>query len=244
MKKSVLRILSLMLVLLVHNVVSLSAKEQGVLDKGSDANQRKLMYKPRVENAPSIRIDGASRNLDSKTISLYVLAPEHLGYTIKEKPTLYWYQSQPSTALFEFVLSVHGAAKPVFSYRDAPAQNTGIQHVRLAEHNVKLSKGIPYSWYVVLIPDTEDRSKDIFASGMIEIIDPPTDVAKSLVMRKKKDLVYVLAEEGIWYDALDAISSLVESNPHDKSLHDLRANLLDQGNLLEVADFERKYSGE
>ena len=73
---------------------------------------------------------------------------------------------------------------------------------------------------------------------MIERIAPPTNVLKNL--RKQKDeLIYVLAEEGIWYDALQIIWDLIEQNPDSILYRELRTELLDQGNLTAVAEFER-----
>ena len=199
----------------------------------------KLVYKPPTEHAPTVRIDGGARNVDSVRPSLYVLAPQHVGYTIKEKPTLFWYQSQPLNAQFELVVAGEGQTKPILRISHNSAEKTGIQCIRLAEHNVKLARGIKYRWSVSLILDPDDRSKDIFSSGMVERIDPPETVLKRLMTWKKKDLVYVLAEEGVWYDALDAVSSLIESNPDDPELRDLRAELLNQGNLPMVAKYAR-----
>lgn len=200
---------------------------------------RKLLYKPRAANAQEVRVDGNSRSVDIGSPSLYVLAPEHTGYTIKEKPTLYWYQSKTANAKFEFNIVGEDPSKPIFTIGYTPAAGTGIQSLQLREHDVRLKKGIEYSWYVTIISDPEHRTKDIFASGAIECIDPPINVAKSLTNKSKKDLAYILAEEGIWYDALDIISHLIEANPKETLFKELRAELLDQGNLSEAAEYAR-----
>ena len=207
-------------------------------DKRSD-KIRKLVYKPRVANAQEVRIDGHSRSVDMSSPSLYVLAPEHTGFTIKEKPTLYWYQSKPANAKFEFAIVGEDPSKPVFTIGYTPAAGTGIQSIKLSEHDVLLKKGIEYSWYVTIIPDDEHRTKDVFASGAIERIAPPLKVAKSLTNKSKKDLAYILADEGIWYDALEMISHLIESSPSENLFKELRAELLDQGNLSEAAEYAR-----
>ena len=240
MKTNIIHLIFVTVVLyLVNCPILMSDNEQpsGIKSKNSSP---KFLYNPRIRNAPEVRIDGNSRSIDMSSPSLYVLAPEHAGYTIKEKPTLYWYQSKPTNAKFEFSIVGEDPTKPVFTIGYTPAPGSGIQSIRLTEHKVLLKKGIQYSWYVTIIPDAERRTKDIFASGVIEHIDPPLKVAKGLTSKSKKDLAYILAEEGIWYDALDILSHLIESDPDNTLLRELRAEMLDQGNLTEVAEFDRE----
>ncbi len=51
----------------------------------------------------------------------------------------------------------------------------------------------------------------------------------------KADAPRRYAEAGVWYDALMAISDLMQSNPADMELRQQRASLLEQGGLAEVA---------
>ena len=242
MKTKILTITTIILGMVVMGYSNLWATQDVSAERLTKANKRKLIYKARLDPAPKVRIDGGSREVGGEQTSLHVLAPEHVGYTIKEKPTLYWYQSQPSEAQFEFALTSAGQTEPILRIQNTSAPTAGIHCLRLSEHDVKLTKGVRYTWYATLIPDPEDRSKDIFTSGAIELIDPPPNVVQSLLSQKKKDLVYILAEEGVWYDALDAVSSLIESNPSEAGFHELRADLLNQSNLSEVADYDRGFA--
>ena len=45
------------------------------------------------------------------------------------------------------------------------------------------------------------------------------------------ELVAVYASEGIWYDALETISSMIDKSPEDQGLVAIRASLLDQVGL-------------
>jgi hypothetical protein len=51
---------------------------------------------------------------------------------------------------------------------------------------------------------------------------------------------YVYSEEGYWYDALGAISGMIEASPDNMELRKQRAGLLEQVGLAEAADFEKK----
>ena len=53
----------------------------------------------------------------------------------------------------------------------------------------------------------------------------------------------IYAESGIWYDAIMAISELIEASPKDMNLRKQRAGLLEQVGLPEVAEYELKQAG-
>ena len=227
--------------ILLGKMPAIFAKDNLPLETRHHQSKRKISFHPKDKNSPLIRVDGSSRSVVESNISLYALGPPQVGYTIKEKPILYWYQSGPCQAGLEIVIIGSDKTKPILKIKQSQANKSGIQSLRLADHNVRLSKGVQYTWYVAIVPEENDRSKDIFASAMIEVIDPPLRVINKLMTVQKKELVYLLAEEGIWYDALDAISSLVESNSDDKELRGLRADLLEEGELSEVAKFARTH---
>ena len=205
----------------------------------TELTKRTLVYKPRAENLPSIRIDGNSRSLDSNLPTLYALAPGHIGCTISAQPTLYWYQSQPITAQCELVIMGEDKTTPIFITKYETADRAGIMEIKLAEHEIELSKNVQYCWSISIIPDPDRRSKDVIAVGMIERIDPPESIASALITKSQEDLVYILSREGIWYDAVEKISHLIAAQPERSELRILRAELLDQGNLIEVAEYDR-----
>src|SRR5690242_10478363 len=50
--------------------------------------------------APSVRLTGGSRGIGDSSITLDVLAPDDVGLTTQEQPSLFWYQSKPAKAKF------------------------------------------------------------------------------------------------------------------------------------------------
>src|SRR5262245_52463049 len=70
-------------------------------------------YQPPVANAPRARVGGASRGAGSVSVRLAVLAPDHVGYTSREQPTLYWYLSEPVAARIQITLTTEDAVAPV-----------------------------------------------------------------------------------------------------------------------------------
>ena len=86
------------------------------------------------------------------------------------------------------------------------------------------------------VPDPDDRSKDIRAGGLIERIEIPESVRSKLAQAEKEEIPRIYAEAGIWYDALMAISDLIDVRPEDGVLRKQRSALLEQVGLSEVAE--------
>ena len=124
--------------------------------------------------------------------------------------------------------------QPLLETRLSPPLKTGVHSFRLADHKVRLSPGVTYRWYVALVVDPDRRSKDILAGGFIEFVETPEGVAKKVSAANKADLPRLYAEAGLWYDAVAAISQLIEAAPEDTGLKQQRAALLEQAGLSEV----------
>ena len=111
----------------------------------------------------------------------------------------------------------------------------GIQKVSLSDYGVKLIPGERYSWSIALVLDPKRRSKDIIAVGTIERVER-ADI--NLAAAPTTESFYQFAADGLWYDAVMAISQLIETAPADQALRKHRADLLDQVDLLEVGSFD------
>jgi len=168
-------------------------------------------------------------------ISLMVLAPDHTGLTVREQPTLYWYQSEPADVPFELTVIEDNVATPILQVRRPDAMKSGIHKLRLADYGVKLARGIEYEWVIALVVDDESRSKDVVASGLIQRVEPAASLSRRLTHASKQEIPFIYAEEGIWYDALQALSDLIEAHPADGSLLVERAALLNQVGLAKPA---------
>ncbi len=208
--------------------------------QAADGDASRLVYNRIQDDGPPVRVDGISRSGTAGAPALYVLADDMVGYTIRGQPALYWFQSGPTKYVTEVGIYADGANGMDFSTTVTSNGDCGICRFNLADHNITLSPGVRYSWYVALVPAAADHSGDIVAQGVIERIAPPERIAVNLLRKSKKELVYLFAEAGIWYDALEFVSELIERDPADTHLREVRAELLEQGNLSEVARFERR----
>lgn len=224
-----------------------SEKEASEKDKGKAAPEKEAkkegkktvvfpIYKPPMRGAPAGRVGGGTRGMDSEVPSVSVLAPDHLGFTIKEQPSFYWYLSSLTDYPIEFTLIENRAIKPAVEKRIPCPAKPGIQEFSLADlGDVRLKKGYKYKWYVAVILDENHRSKDIIAGAEVELKSPSEAFREKLDTADEGMLPYLFAEAGLWYDALEATSDLIEKNPGNPEIKGMRASLLEQVGLKGVA---------
>lgn len=217
--------------------VLLAATSVCVPAAGTDTAGMKstFAYQPPQRGAPQARVGGGTRGTGGDIPVLQVLAPDHVGLTTQKQPTLYWYAYSPVSAHIEFALIDETAIDPLLEIETGAVKVTGVQHLNLADHDITLLPGVPYQWSVALIMDEDSRSTDVIASGVVELIEPDKQMHSRIAGSQGTDLVAAYANEGVWYDALDTISTLIEASPTDQNLIAIRATLLDQVGLQAVA---------
>jgi hypothetical protein len=199
------------------------------------------VYKPPLRGSPGGRVGGGTRGASLESlVSLSVLVPDHVGLTLQSQPHLYWFISKKTPHPIEFTITEKDAVKPLLEARLRPLERAGIQCIRLADHGVRLRPNVPYKWFVAVVTDPDHRSRDILSGGMIEVISPSADFTAELNQLPKAKQPFLLAEEGIWYDALAGVSDRIDASPKDLSLRKQRAALLDQVGLNEAAEFDLK----
>ena len=195
------------------------------------------VYKPPLRGAPGGRVGGGTRGTQGRDIFvLSVLAPDHTGLTTKDQPSLFWFISSDTSLPVELAIVDPNATEPLLETRIAAPVKRGVHRVRLADYGVSLAPGKAYQWSVAVVPDPARRSRDILASGTIERVKPPGELKPKVAGAGKEDLVAQYAEDGIWYDALEALSDQIESSPGDTTLRSYRAALLKQVGLPEIAE--------
>lgn len=194
-----------------------------------------IVYTPPRRGMPTRRASAATRTTDAGAAFVSVLAPETLGLTTQSQPTLYWYLS--STADRRVVITVidEESIDPVLEITKAAPETPGLQVLDLAELGVRLEPGREYEWEVALIDDADNRYQDVYSRGAIERIDPPSGIAQALDGRSPLERAKVLAEAGIWYDAIDELSRAVAASPDTTSIQSQWRSLLTQVKLDEVA---------
>jgi hypothetical protein len=166
---------------------------------------------------------------------VYVLAPEHAGLTSQPQPVLYWYLSRPVRASYEFVLIAETDYEPLIEITLLGVESSGIQSIALADLGVSLKPDIQYQWSVAIVLDKQQRSGDILASGMIEYVEPPAAIMNRVANAEGEERIRHYAGAGLWYDALQSLDEQIQSEQGSVRLQQVRASLLEQVGLKEVA---------
>jgi hypothetical protein len=208
---------------------------------------------PEVGIPPSNRPIGGTRTV-SEPLTLCAISPDDVGLTRQPAPCLFWYISRPTGHRIEFAINRPTVIEPVLYLPQLQTQgSSGICRLDLAAHGVKLQPGIVYEWVVAVVQDEGRRSHDVVATGSIKFVDGALVTLKSgagvatLVsypvhpngsLRPSADpreRAVESAEDGIWYDAFQAVSDAVEASPFDESARVQRAAFLEDIGLGKIA---------
>ncbi len=198
-------------------------------------------YIPPVRSAPGGRVGGSTRGAGMMPL-LSALAPDHTGLTVQEQPSLYWYLAGATGYPVEFTIIDDRSVQPLIETRINGPIRPGVQRLRLADYGMRLSPGVPYRWSVALVVDPDSRSRDNMAGGAIERIAPSAELLTKLTRAGKAQAPNVYAEAGLWYDALSAISDLLDAAPNDPVLRQKRSSLLEQVGLREIVEHDVRRS--
>ncbi len=193
--------------------------------KGPQSLRGRLNYKPPPgPGVPSARVDAGSRGDGDEVASLYVIAPQDVGFTTQAEPSLYWFQTAPATLPFEISVLKPNDPTPLLRVRRSDASTGGFHHLDLVAHGIHLAPGVNYQWVVALVRDPQSRSRDIVSSGWIRHVaardgDSPRSGAAGM------------AAAGFWYDAVAALFAQIDAHPQDAQLAADRRDLFSQVGL-------------
>jgi hypothetical protein len=194
------------------------------------------VFVPPNRGAPATRLGGATRGSGGPELpAIEALVPEEAGWTLEEQPVLYWYLSSPTDVRTDLRIVGVEPLEPILQTTLPRAEQGGVQRVRLADHGVRLETGRLYQWLVMLVPDPEDASYNRVVGGGIQRIETPPDLEARLRDTEPAQLPHTLARAGIWYDAIDVLSTRIEDSRGDPTIWwNQRAALFQQVGLPDV----------
>jgi hypothetical protein len=189
------------------------------------------LFKPTNVGAPITRLGGATRSTTGPVPRTEALVPEQAGHTLQAQPILYWYLAAKTDDRIDFALIGVDPINPILETTLEGPFEPGIQRIRMANYGVTLQPGLEYQWFVRVIPNPDQRLYDRIVGGGIQRLDPSVELKAKLAAAPQGDTHYVLAEAGIWYDALDSLSVQIEAARQNENLRAQRAALLNQVGL-------------
>ncbi len=218
-----------------NRAISTQADRPPALPSTRPATQRPplLIYRPPNRGAPGARVGGGTRGLGGFT----ALAPPHLAFTTSPQPRLYWFSEPGLRRPIRFLLVEENTGKRLLERRLPPEPAGGIHFLDLSASQVRLLPGRDYQWSVTLEPAPHHRQRPLVSRGRIRVVPEPAALARAQDWQRP----FQAAAKGIWYDALEALSNLLQRYPADAAhWHLRRAELLEQGGLIAVAAFDRE----
>ena len=205
----------------------------------NDASSSTASYVPPSRGAPGGRLVGAASrgtSFPNPLPVIYPIAPDgHAGQTTSSTPTLYFFVSEPITWLTQFTISAATQPNPIVEVDIPMPRAAGIYSVRTADYRVRLEPGVVYTWSVSAKLDPKSRSRDIVASASLlrTALDPGVEGALGTAPPSRR--VGLLAQAGLWYDAVAAAA--------ETAAYDRRAaldSLMTQVGLIEAAKYDRE----
>jgi hypothetical protein len=194
------------------------------------------VYVPPMRGAPEARISGGTRGKTDVPVKLDVIAPNDIGETVKDQPTLYWFNSLPIKNDVDITIVTDDSNMTVLEQMVHGPFVAGIHGFRLEGTKVRLDPQKVYQWSVTVKISASEPSQDIVASGMVQVVAPPKPTVA--IATDAVATVDFYARSGIWYDAIDTLSRQIDQNPADGTLRFYRDALMMQVGLNDVAAFD------
>lgn len=198
------------------------------------------VYVPPMRGAPEARISGGTRGKTAVPVKLDVIAPNDIGETVRDQPTLYWFNSLPINNDVDVTMVTDDSNATVLDQTVRGPFVAGIHGFRLEGTKLHLDPKKVYQWSVTIKISTSEPSEDIVASGMVQVVAPPKPTAAAPTDAVSQVDFY--ARSGIWYDAIDTLSQQIDQHPADGTLRFYRDALMMQVGLNDVAAFENNNS--
>jgi hypothetical protein len=186
-----------------------------------------VLYEPPRRGAPRAKLGGGLRfaALGSR-VTLHALAPDHVAHTLSKSPVLFWFVDplpDPRSPIV-FTLLDETSIDPVVETRASRPDRPGIQAIDLGALGVELEPGVEYEWFVAVVVDRRDRSRDRVGRGYLRYVGGDPELASIPPDASAAEL----ASAGLWYDALETISAAIDAHPDETELKAQRTALLDQ----------------
>lgn len=197
------------------------------------------IYTPPKRFSPRARIGGQLRGTEGADPEVQAIVPDHVGFTVKQTPTLNWFLSKPTSHKITFTLTSTESIKPVYEAALPGPAREGFHSIDLKTLGLALEPEVQYRWHVSVERDPDSHSKDIVAGGIIERCEFSACVAEVQPnLSCSHQSVIDNMRGGFWYDAMGCLCQLIDASPADGPLRRLRAHLLKQVGLHGVAEWD------
>jgi len=194
-----------------------------LLGLASPANAERRQEKTKMSDfgLPTHRRDGGSRGdqcvADAESQNLMALIPQKsVGVNASASPKLFFYVPEiKNQRTLEFVM--RNEEDRLMYEAFLTTEGNGIMSVEVPADVTSnmLEDDQNYHWYLSMICDTEQRSRDIVVEGWMRQEAVDTATQKQLNMASSVEKAEVYQEQGFWFDALSVLAESDSSNEQD-----------------------------
>ena len=171
-----------------------------------------------------------------RTTNLTALSPgRHLGLTQSLRPKFLVYVPQTSAQTMEFSL-FDEKMNGVYQMNLPVSNRTGLVSIDLPENAPSLVKDKPYYWTVALVCNPNERTEDMVVGGWIARSEINDSLKQELAKAKGLERVSLYAKQGFWYDAVNTLVEMQQTEPGNLAIATSWAELLKSVGLDAIAN--------
>lgn len=185
------------------------------------------------------RFSGVLRSASTDLPTVIALVPTHVARTVDEAPTFYWFLSEATARPISVTVLDPAERTNILTAKIDGPQPAGVAGFSLADHGVKLVPGRIYQWFASVMAGDEPGPEDAIVGGLVQRVPMTSRLEKELRQARAGEAADVYARNGLWYDALAAVSTRLQTEPGNADLRRQRATLLEQVGIDEAAVADR-----
>jgi hypothetical protein len=170
------------------------------------------LFEPETEGKPG-RLEGAGTRSGCPTSGEFtlLLPPNYSGLTLQASPSFYMYVPTRCQVPVELTLLDKQQQEVLYQTTMETTGVPGVVRVDLDNSQAPaLEIGKTYYWEATLVMsgDIGDRSQDVYDFGWIRRVEATENFQRQLQNASDLEKAKLLAETGIWYDAVDLMAEL------------------------------------
>ncbi|MBF2098356.1 MAG: DUF928 domain-containing protein [Gloeomargaritaceae cyanobacterium C42_A2020_066] len=167
-----------------------------------------------------------------------LLPTTNFGLTLQDYPTFFWYLPALTAANIPVSFQLREASRngAVLYETTFPSPGSGLSSLTLPPEAPPLKEGQEYEWSIT-VQCKEEPDTWMTAFGRIQRMstDNPS-LTSALSQAPLEDYPAILAEAGVWYDALQTLAALRRTNPTSLDLSRDWVGLLERVGFSDIAE--------
>jgi hypothetical protein len=173
--------------------------------------------KPKDTGTNTTRGGSCEANSSARVTALVPFS--HVGETISGHPTFTWFVPDRTPRPLQLRLFTRTGQ---LLYKTDMESQPGIMSVALPPNLPPLSIGQSYQWQVVLVCDPMVPSRNVVATGEIQVVQPAASLQSQLAAAQTpQQRIDLYAQAGLWYDAIAEARKASETSQNQEAVLEL-----------------------